>query len=70
MSSTSRGVKNSLEMIRYPWKVSHRLVPQAEYLLGPKKQDLIIRLMARPVINVSKWYINEIIAEYYSDGNM
>jgi hypothetical protein len=22
------------------------------------------------VINVSKWYINEIIAEYYSDGNV
>ena len=27
-------------------------------------------LTSCPVINVSKWYINEIIAEYYSDGNM
>jgi hypothetical protein len=29
-----------------------------------------IRTNNIPVINVSKWYINEIIAEYYSDGNM
>ena len=29
-----------------------------------------IKTNACPVINVSKWYINEIIAEYYSDGNM
>lgn len=22
------------------------------------------------ILNVSKWFINEIVAEYYSDGNM